>query len=111
MVSVQHGICYFFQGCFSPAYVLTLSLQPGDVSPACNRRNAAVLQAQMHEALGVHPQRGVIKFVAVPDDGLAWNGMTVTAAMAPEMRGSMRDAWDTARARRRLSVKVCPDSV
>jgi len=126
MVSVQHGVCVFFQGCFSPSYMLTLSLQPGDLSPALNRRNAAILQTQLHEAIGVHPQRGIIRFDTVPDDCLAWNGATVTSMAAPNnqyeayyhhphhpVMASSRDAgrdrenWDTGRARSRLSVKVC----
>lgn len=41
-----------------------------------NRRNAALLQKSLQEALHVDPSRGIIKFLQLPEDSYANNGQT-----------------------------------
>lgn len=66
-----------FGGTFDSAYILTLSALAIDLGMTTNKRNAALLQAFMADALGVTPVRGVVKFVGIPDEDLAFNGTTV----------------------------------
>ena len=66
-----------YGGTFDSAYILTITALPSQLAPTTNKRNAALLQAFMADALGVAPVRGVVKFVGIPDADLAFNGTTV----------------------------------
>ncbi|KAK4693564.1 hypothetical protein P7C71_g3865, partial [Lecanoromycetidae sp. Uapishka_2] len=76
-VTLSHSACMLFGGTFDSAYILTLSALPIDLGMTTNKRNAALLQAFMADALGVAPVRGVVRFVSIPDEDLAFNGTTV----------------------------------
>ncbi len=76
VVTLQQNACLCFGGSIEPAYVMVISALPGQLQPATNKRNAALLQRHMHEALGVSPARGLLRFVAVPDACLAYGGKT-----------------------------------
>ncbi len=67
-----------YGGNFDPAYTLTISALPSQVQPVTNKRNASLLAKAMEEGLGVGPDRGVIRFLAIPEENLASNGKTVT---------------------------------
>ena len=76
VVTLQHGACMCFGGSFAPAYVMTVAALPAQLQPATNKRNAALIQRHMEEALGVPPARGHVQFVAVPEANLAYGGKT-----------------------------------
>lgn len=77
MISVQHSACLLLGGSFEPTYVLTINALPTQVQPTTNKRNAALIQTFMAESIGVPADRGVIKFIPIPEDSLAINGMTI----------------------------------
>ncbi|KAL2169675.1 hypothetical protein VTG60DRAFT_5814 [Thermothelomyces hinnuleus] len=61
---------------------------PSQLQPTTNKRNAALLQRHMEEALGVSPSRGVLRFVPIPEEHLACGGKTVAGEIEElEMAG------------------------
>lgn len=108
---MQHSACIFFAGTFEPAYVATVSALPAYVQPATNRRNAHLLSEHLEEALGVPPPRGLVRFVALPEDGVALGGRTLAQVMEEESDAGSMAVIDEERPtgparRKRLSVKV-----
>jgi len=77
LVTVNHSACLLFGGSFEPAYTMTITALPSQVQPVTNKRNAALLQRGMEEALGVPPSRGLVKFIAIAEENLATNGRTM----------------------------------
>ena len=77
VVCLQHGACMLFGGTFDPAYVMTISALPSQVMPVTNKRNAALVQKHMEEAIGVSPARGFLRFVATTEENVACNGRTM----------------------------------
>jgi len=77
MITVNHSACLLLGGSFEPTYVLTISALPVQLQPTTNKRNAALIQNFMAESIGVMPDRGIIKFVPIPEDSLAMGGMTI----------------------------------
>lgn len=77
MITVNHSACLLLGGSFEPTYVLTISALPVSLQPTTNKRNAAMIQTFMSESIGVHAERGIVKFVPIPEDCLATNGTTV----------------------------------
>jgi hypothetical protein len=67
-----------FGGNFDPAYTLTITAVNSQLQPVTNKRNATLLAKAMEEGLGVAPNRGVIKFLAMSEDNLATDGKTIT---------------------------------
>lgn len=67
----------FYGASFDPAYILTITALPSQVQPVTNKRNASLLVKAMEEGLGVAPDRGLIKFVAIPEENLATAGKTI----------------------------------
>jgi len=103
-----------FGGTFDPSYAMSISTIPSELQPTTNKRNAALIQKHMEEALGVLPSRGVLRFVPVAEENMAVNGMTVAGALDDLGKSGL----DTAaaghnlasrrfRGGKRLSVKVC----
>ncbi|KAL9102272.1 MAG: hypothetical protein Q9163_002564 [Psora crenata] len=76
-VSLDHSACLLFAGSFDPAYILTISALPSQILPATNKRNAALMQSFLASSLGVLPDRGVIRFLGVPEEYMASAGTTV----------------------------------
>lgn len=78
-----------------------------------NKRNAVLLGKSMQDALGVPPERGIIKFTAIPEDNFANDGRTVTREIyemekaSQEERNAPRSisSRDTMRTRRMPSIK------
>jgi hypothetical protein len=77
MITVNHSACLLLGGSFEPTYVLAITALPTQVQPATNKRNASLIQTFMSETLGVQPERGIIKFTAIPEENLAINGTTI----------------------------------
>lgn len=77
MITVNHSACLLLGGSFEPTYILTINALPTQVQPTTNKRNAALIQTFMAESIGVSPDRGIIKFVPIPEESLATNGMTI----------------------------------
>ncbi|TAQ86093.1 hypothetical protein B7494_g5588 [Chlorociboria aeruginascens] len=77
IVTVTHSACLLYGGTFDPAYILTINALPSQLQPVTNKRNAALIQKALEDILGVAPDRGVIKFVPVPEDSYATNSRTV----------------------------------
>ena len=77
MITVNHSACLLLGGSFEPTYILTINALPVQLQPTTNKRNAALIQNFMAESIGVMPDRGIIKFVPIPEESLAMNGMTI----------------------------------
>lgn len=99
MITVNHSACLLLGGTFEPTYFLTINALPVQLQPTTNKRNAAMIQAFMTESIGVTPDRGIIKFAAIPEESLAMNGMTVLGDIeqlerqqAEESGGNMKRA-------------------
>ena len=87
VVAIQHGQCLCFGGSFDPAYVMSVTALPSQLQPTTNKRNAALIQRHMEEALGVPAARGHLRFVPVPETNLAYGGNT-TAGHLDELARS-----------------------
>lgn len=77
-----------------------------------NRRNASLLSQSLEEALSVPPSRGIIKFIALPAENYACDGMTYAGAIAEIGRKSndadeavKRSASRGSKARKRSSMR------
>ncbi|OTB00102.1 hypothetical protein M426DRAFT_324513 [Hypoxylon sp. CI-4A] len=90
VVNLAHGCCMMFGGSFDPAYTLTIHALPSLVQPTTNKRNAALVQRHIQEALGVVASRGYVRFVATPEDNVAVGGKTI-AAEINESSGSVAE--------------------
>ncbi|KAF2261748.1 Tautomerase/MIF [Lojkania enalia] len=77
MITVNHSACLLLGGSFEPTYILTINALPIQVQPTTNKRNAALIQAFMAESIGVPMDRGIIKFISIPEESLATNGITI----------------------------------
>jgi hypothetical protein len=77
MITVNHSACLLLGGSFEPTYVLTINALPVQLQPTLNKRNAAMIQNFMTESIGVPIDRGIVKFVAIQEESLAINGMTI----------------------------------
>ena len=77
VVTVAHSTCLLFGGNFDPAYTLTITALPSQMQPVTNKRNATLIAKAMEDALGVPPERGLIKFQAIAEENLATAGKTV----------------------------------
>ncbi|KXX78028.1 hypothetical protein MMYC01_203145 [Madurella mycetomatis] len=87
VVTLQHGACMFFAGSFDAAYVMSVVALPSQLLPTTNKRNAALIQKHMQEAIGVKPARGLLRFVPTMEENLACNGKT-TAGEIDELEKS-----------------------
>lgn len=77
MITVNHSACLLLGGSFEPTYVMTINALAVQVQPTTNKRNAALIQTFMTESIGVSPDRGIVKFIPIPEESLAMNGMTI----------------------------------
>ncbi|KAF2011017.1 hypothetical protein BU24DRAFT_51157 [Aaosphaeria arxii CBS 175.79] len=77
MITVNHSACLLLGGSFEPTYILTINALPVSIQPTLNKRNAALIQSFLFETIGVHADRGIIKFVPIAEESLATNGMTM----------------------------------
>jgi hypothetical protein len=77
MISINHSACLLLGGSFEPTYVLTVNALSAQLQPTTNKRNAAMIQTFMTEAIGVAADRGIIRFIPISEDSLATNGTTI----------------------------------
>lgn len=116
VINVQHGCCMMFGGSFDPAYTLTIFALPSLVQPTTNKRNAALIQAQIQDCLGVAPSRGYVRFVATPEEDVASGGKTVASEMEELDRTTRDDSEQGPESlkptkSKRLSVRVSHDRI
>lgn len=76
-VTLDHSACLLFAGSFDSAYILTITALPTQLQPTTNKRNAALTQSFLATALGVLPDRGIIRFNAISEESLAISGTTI----------------------------------
>ena len=76
-ITLDHSACLLYASSFDSAYILTITALPSQIQPAANKRNAALIQSFMTASLGVLPDRGVIKFIGIPDECFATEGITI----------------------------------
>ena len=76
-MTISHSACLLFGGSFDPAYTMSITALQCQLQPVTNKRNAALLQKAMEDALGVVPGRGLIRFLPIDEENLATNSKTV----------------------------------
>ncbi len=118
VLHLQHGACMLYGGTFEPAYIMTISALPSQLMPTTNKRNAALIQKHMEEAIGVKPERGFLRFVPTAEENMATNGKTMAGEIDdlekersfggnPMMDDAMSIVSRRSKARKKLSVRVC----
>ncbi|KAL2074987.1 hypothetical protein VTL71DRAFT_8767 [Oculimacula yallundae] len=113
VVSLTHSLCLLFAGTFDPAYTLNITALPCQLQPVTNKRNAALLSTHMQESLSVVPRRGVINFIAIPEENMANDSMTVAGEIedlekeTPENNTSIQRSLSrgTTKSRKRQSMR------
>jgi hypothetical protein len=103
-----------FGGTFDPAYVMTITALPSHLQATTNKRNAALIQKHMQEALGVIPSRGYLRFVPTAEELTACNGKTLAGQieeLEKRLSGSVVDdnasiTSGKSRSKKRSSVRV-----
>ncbi|KAF4438301.1 macrophage migration inhibitory factor [Fusarium austroafricanum] len=108
VTTVQHGICIRFGGSGDPCYTMKIEALARDLQPATNKRNMALFQMHMEQALRIPPSRGFLKFVPLAEDYTGWKGNTVAGevAKAMEQAQSVTERRGSIRAPKRRSSKV-----
>ncbi|KAH7182831.1 Tautomerase/MIF superfamily [Fusarium flagelliforme] len=108
MITLQHGICIQFGGSCDPSYTIKIEALTRDMQPAANKRNVALLQRHMEQALGIPAPRGYLRFVPVAEDCAGWKGNTVAGeiADAKERMQATTERRASVRAPRRRSSKA-----
>ncbi|KAL7947370.1 Tautomerase/MIF superfamily [Trichoderma barbatum] len=106
VVSLHHSQCLFFGGSPNPAYTLTITALASEVQPATNKRNASVLQKHMEAMLRIPPARGMVRFVSVAEECLAWGSKTVAGRISEAVAddGDGEGERNKAQERRRLKA-------
>ncbi|KAK0759677.1 hypothetical protein N5P37_007865 [Trichoderma harzianum] len=87
VISLHHSQCLLFGGSMDPAYTLTITALASEVQPATNKRNAAVLQKHLEAVLRVPPARGMVRFIPVAEESLAWGSKTVAGRISEAVAG------------------------
>jgi len=91
VLTLNHSACLIYGGTFDPAYILTITALPPYVQATTNKRNATLMQAFLAQILKVPEQRGIIRFVAVPEDNYATGGMTMTSEVEHLSKAGVKD--------------------
>jgi hypothetical protein len=99
MIAISHSSCLLYGGTFDPGYILTLSAVETYMQSATNKRNTALLQTFLSEALNVPPERGVVRFLPIREDCLGTCGKTVAGEIE-------RVEVDTGVVRRNVTTSV-----
>lgn len=79
-----------------------------DMQPAANKRNIALFQRHMEQALGIPASRGYLRFVPVPEDCAGWKSNTIAGEIseAKDRAQAVTERRGSIRAPRRRSSKV-----
>ena len=88
-----------------PAYHITISALAKEIAPTKNKRSTALLQAWILESLHIPVERGVIRFEAIAEENLAFNGKTVLQEIE-EMESNPNEDDGVLRTISRNGVKV-----
>jgi len=105
MITVNHSACLLLGGSFEPTYILTINALPVQVQPTTNKRNASLIQTFMAESIGVSSDRGIVKFIPIPEESLAMNGMTILGEIERMERQTGEDSSNIRRAVTKSSRK------
>jgi hypothetical protein len=108
VVTLQHGACILFGGSCDPAYIMTVEALACYAQAATNKRNNAMLQRHMEQALGVSAMRGFLRFVPVAEECSGWKGKTVASEIAEAIEQAQApvEHRDSIKAPKRRSSKV-----
>ncbi|RTE71462.1 hypothetical protein BHE90_014131 [Fusarium euwallaceae] len=111
VVTLHHGACILFGGSCDPAYIMTVEALACYAQTATNKRNNAMIQRHMEQALGVSAMRGFLRFVPVAEECSGWKGKTVASeiAEATEQAQPPVEHRDSIKAPRRRSSKAYRD--
>jgi Macrophage migration inhibitory factor (MIF) len=91
LITVSHSACLLFGGSFDPAYIIAITALQSQLQLVTNKRNAALIQKAMEDALGVVPDRGLVKFMPIAEENLATNGRTVAGEIEDLERETSED--------------------
>ncbi|KAF5579545.1 macrophage migration inhibitory factor [Fusarium pseudocircinatum] len=108
VMTAQHGICIQFGGSSDPCYTMTIEALARDVQTTTNKRNIALFQRHMEQALRIPPSKGFLRFVPLAEDCAGWKGNTL-AGHITEVIGetqAMEERRSSIRAPRRRSSKT-----
>ncbi|KAG9200917.1 hypothetical protein G6514_006479 [Epicoccum nigrum] len=111
MITVNHSACLLLGGSFEPTYILTINALPVQLQPTLNKRNAAMIQNFMTESIGVSIDRGIVKFVAIQEEALAMNGMTVLGEIENLERSQAEETGTRPKTSRRSGVSKAKSSI
>lgn len=90
-----------------PAYTLTITALASEVQPATNKRNAAVLQKHLEAVLRIPPARGMVRFIPVAEECLAWGSKTVAGRISEAVAGDGDGERERNKVQERRRLKVC----
>jgi hypothetical protein len=84
---------------------MSITALKSQLQPVTNKRNSTLLSKAMEEGLGVPPNRGVIKFIAIAEEDFATDGKTVAGEIEELERKSLEDGSAIQRGLSRASGK------
>jgi len=96
-ISLAHSACLIFANSFDPAYILTVTALPSQVQSTTNKRNVALLQAFIAQALNVPATRGIVRFIAVAEENLGTGGVTVLGEIESLSKGPTKEKTEEKR--------------
>ncbi|KAF4340933.1 macrophage migration inhibitory factor [Fusarium beomiforme] len=70
VITLQHGICIQFGGSSDPCYTMRIEALARDVQMSTNKRNTALFQTHMEQALRIPPSKGFLSFGLSPKTAL-----------------------------------------
>ena len=109
MVVIQHCALIMLGGSFEPAYRADVATLPSVLAPTTNLRYTLLVQAALHEVLGVPSHRGMVSFTPIPEENLAFDGKTFKAEIEDlEKEKAANDEGIVKTITRNLSRKVRP---
>jgi hypothetical protein len=76
---------------------MSITALQSQLHPITNKRNAALLQKAMEDALGVIPERGLIRFMPITEENLATNGKTVAGEIEDLQKEPSEDSFSIRR--------------
>ncbi|EXM05275.1 Tautomerase/MIF superfamily [Fusarium oxysporum II5] len=108
VMTVQHGICIQFGGGSDPCYTMTIEALARDVQTTTNKRNIALFQRHMKQALRIPPSKGFLRFIPLAEDCAGWKGNTLAGHITEviEEAQAMTERRGSLRAPRRRSSKA-----
>ncbi|WZH42631.1 Tautomerase/MIF superfamily [Fusarium acuminatum] len=108
VTTLQHGVCMQFGASSEPSYTMKIEALARDVQAAMDKRNIALLQTHMKQALDIPSSRGYVRFVPIAEECTGRKGNTVAGEVAVAMQQAqpVTERRGSIRAPRRRSSKV-----